>query len=380
MARNPFRSLIPLAATALLMAAPVPAKADGLTLPPSGDNQYMSITAGIGLVRVTLEYHSPDVHGPEGEDRRGKIWGGLVPFGLTSHGFTCGEKCPWRGGANENTVFTTSHDIKIQGQPLPAGSYGLHFIPDPEEWTIIFSKNHSSWGSYYYDPKEDVLRVKARPEKNEYTEWLTYDFTDRKPDHATIALKWEDLKLPFTVTVDNLVDLYVESLRNEMRTEAGFSQESRLAAAQYCLENGKNLAEALEWAELAARAVRIDRTSFMSITTLADLQVANGKSEEARKTLDRALSIPGLDPSEVHQYGRQLQSRKRNEDAMHVFEANAKRFPETWPVHMGLARGHLGLGHKKEALAEARLALEQAPDEESRKGVEALVRQIEQDK
>ena len=379
MARNPFRFLILLAA-ALLAAAPLSAKAGGVTLPPSGDNQYMSITAGIGLVRVTLEYHSPDVHGPDGEDRRGKIWGGLVPFGLASHGFTCGEHCPWRGGANENTVFTTSHDIKVQGQPLPAGSYGLHFIADPQEWTIIFSKNHDSWGSYYYDPQEDVLRVKARPEKNEYTEWLTYDFVDRRPDRATVALQWEDLRLPFTLTVDNLVDLYVQNLRDEMRTDAGFSQENRLAAAQYCLENGKNLPEALEWAELAARAGRIDRSSFTAITTLAELQAANSKKEEAQKTLDRALGIPGLNAVDLHQYGRQLQARKRNEEAMQVFAANARRFPDAWPVHVGLARGHLGLGHRKEALAEARLALAQAPDEEARKGVAELIQQIEQDK
>jgi hypothetical protein len=46
-------------------------------------------------------------------------------------------------------------------------------------------------------------------------------------------------------------------------------------------------------------------------------------------------------------------------------------------VHLGLARGHAALGHKKEALAEARLAVQQAPDENSRKNVETLIQQIE---
>src|SRR4051794_7723002 len=31
----------------------------------------------------------------------------------------------WRTGANEATVFETSKDVKINGQPLPAGKYAL---------------------------------------------------------------------------------------------------------------------------------------------------------------------------------------------------------------------------------------------------------------
>ena len=114
------RLVFALAACALLSSASAVVAKD-ITLPPSGDNQFSSVTQGIGLVRVTVEYHSPDVHGPTGDDRHGKIWGGLVPYGMADLGFgTCGNQCPWRGGANENTVFTTSHDIKVQGQHLPA--------------------------------------------------------------------------------------------------------------------------------------------------------------------------------------------------------------------------------------------------------------------
>jgi len=376
MARHPFRLLI-LAAAAALAAAPISAQPRGLTLPPSGDNQYASVTQGIGLVRVTVEYNRPDVHTPEGEDRRGKIWGGLVPFGMATEDFPCGKECPWRGGANENTVFTTSHDVKVQGQPLPAGSYGLHFIPGPEEWTIIFSKNHTSWGSYYYDVKEDALRVTAKPEKSAYTEWLTYEFTEAKPESATANLRWEDLQLPFTLSVDNMADLYVEALRRDLRSEAGFNRQNRLEAARFFLESGKNLAEGLRWAELAAAEGPLNWQTFGLLTTLADLQAANGKAEEAGKSLERALNLPGLTASDIHQYGRQLQGQKRNEEAMKVFELNAKRFPRTWPVHVGLARGHFGLGRHKEALAEAGLALKQAPDESAKKGVETLIQQIE---
>src|SRR5688572_5521639 len=121
---------------------------------------------------------------------------------------TCSQ-CPWRAGANENTVFTVSHDVMVEGKPLPAGKYGLHMIADPNEWTVIFSNNSTSWGSYYYDEKEDALRVKVKPAKNEYHEWLTYEFTDRGKEKTTVALMWEDLKVPFTISVPNMTDLYL---------------------------------------------------------------------------------------------------------------------------------------------------------------------------
>lgn len=378
MLRNPVRLLLSLAA--LLLAA-APAVAQGaLTLPPSGDNQYSAVTQGIGPVRLMVEYHSPDVHGPNGEDRHGKIWGGLVPFGMANLGFgTCGDQCPWRGGANENTVFTTSHDVKVQGQPLPAGSYGVHFIPGQDEWTVVFSKNHTSWGSFFYDAKEDALRVQAKPEKSDYHEWLAYEFTDRQPGKATLAMKWEDLQVPITVSVDDIDEVYFAAIRNELRSSPGFDPKNWEAAAQFALQTKKHLDEGLAWAENAVRPPT-GRESFSGLATLAQLQEANGKAEDSRKTLDRALNSPASGPLDLHIYGRQLQQQKKNDEAMKVFALNAKRFPDVWPVHVGLARGHAGLGRQKEALAEAKLAVKQAPDDQARKNLETLIKQIEEGK
>lgn len=380
MARKPFRFPTPAAllAAALLAAAPALAQ-PGLTLPPDGDNQFSSVTQGIGLVRVTLQYNSPDVHGPQGEDRRGKIWGtNVAHYGLTNLGFGTCTECPWRAGANENTVFTTSHDVKIQGQPLPAGSYGLHFIAGPEEWTVIFSKNHTSWGSYFYDPKEDALRVTAKPEKSEYNEWLTYEFIDRKPDRATVALKWEDLQVPFTISVDNIADLYIAQMRRELRSSPGFNWQNWTAAAQYALQNKTNLEEALRWAERGADGRQFGgQENFTTLSTLAELQAANGKADDSRKTLERAVNHPTAGPVDVHRYGRQLLAQDRKDEALQVFELNAKRHPNVWPVHVGLARGYAAVGRTKEALAEARLALPQAPDDVNRQGIEALIKELE---
>ncbi len=146
---TPALSLVLLAA--LLAPAPAAAQFPGVTLPPGGDNQRCVVTQYMGMASVTIDYNSPDVHSPTGEDRTGKIWGGLVPYGMTDLGFGTCKECPWRVGANENTTITFSHDVKLQGEPLAAGTYGLHMVAGEDEWTIIFSRNSTAWGSFFYD-------------------------------------------------------------------------------------------------------------------------------------------------------------------------------------------------------------------------------------
>src|SRR5262249_21132515 len=145
-----------------------------------------------------------------GEDRRGKIYGTLVPYGMQKTlGYGTCTECPWRAGANENTVFTTSHDIQVEGQTLPAGSYGLHMIPGQDDWTVIFSKVSDAWGSFFYDPSQDALRVKVKPAKSEYYEYLTYEFQNRKLDQTTAVLRWEDLQIPIALSVPDISNLYI---------------------------------------------------------------------------------------------------------------------------------------------------------------------------
>src|ERR1017187_5811555 len=194
--KQTIRAFAPAAVAALVTLFSPSAPAQPSYLPASGANQRASVSQQVGPVTVTISYSSPRVV-LKGDDRHGKIWGKLVPYGLTQLDFNDCKSCPWRAGANENTVFTVSDEVKVQGKSLPAGTYGLSAITGPDEWTFIFSKNASSWGAYWYDPKEDVLRVTAKPAKSEYHEWLTYDFVEREPAKATVALKWEELQVPF---------------------------------------------------------------------------------------------------------------------------------------------------------------------------------------
>ncbi len=366
-----------LLASATLLASSVATYGQSITLPPDADNERSDVAQQIGMVRAAVEYHSPDVHGPNGEDRRGKIWGGLVPWGIHDLGFNS-RKGPWRAGANENTVFSVSHPVLIEGKPLAAGRYGLHMLAGEGEWTIIFSKNSSSWGSFSYDQAEDALRVTVKPEKAPYREWLTYDFTDRRPDRATVALLWEELRVPFTITVPDPAGLYIDNMRLELRNAAGFRWQSWQAAAQYCLQQNRNLPEALTWAETAITLPGIGQTNFSTLSTKAQILAKMSRTEESAAVMAKALDLPGTTVFEIHQYGRQLLAQGKPQEALAVFEKNAKRFGDTWPVHVGLARGYSATGDYKTALKHAELALPQAPDDINRKSLTDAVARLKQ--
>src|SRR4249920_2963783 len=152
-----------------------------LTVLPSGGNKKAFIGEQIGLTKVVINYDRPGVKG-----REGKIWGQLVPVGYTDQGFGNSKAAPWRAGSNENTTLEFSTDIKIEGQYLQAGKYGFFVAYDPNECTLIFSKNSTSWGSFFYDMKEDALRVKVKPTAADHNvEWLTYEFMNETMTGAT---------------------------------------------------------------------------------------------------------------------------------------------------------------------------------------------------
>lgn len=150
------------------------------------------VTQHIGLsTDITISYSRPGV-------KERNVWGDLVPYGMVQGK---DRLIPWRAGADENTTFETNTDILVEGQELKAGKYGIHMIPEKDEWTIIFSKNNSSWGSYSYNPDEDALRVKVKPQSDSFQEWLMYGFDNLSDTSATAYLRWEKLKVPFNISI-----------------------------------------------------------------------------------------------------------------------------------------------------------------------------------
>src|SRR5581483_3705523 len=353
-----------LAVTALPLAAQ---ELSELTQPPNGNNQKAEISQWIGPVKVTIAYHSPNVHGPAGRDRTGHIWGELVKYGMFDDGFGPSTSAPWRAGSNETTAITFSHDLKIDGHDVRAGTYGLFLEVQPTgPWTWILS-SQTGWGAYQYDKKYDVLRVQATPTPAPYTEFLTYGFDDRRLDTATAYLQWEKQHVPLKIDVPNALQLYVDQMRKDLLGWPGFNYQNWQNAAQFCADNKINLEEALVWADKAIkepfRNAAQGVENFATLRTKANVLRAMGRNADADATMDRAVTMADASIIGIHQYGQSLIAAGRKDKAMEVFRLNRDRHPDdTFVTYVGLARGYTALGDTKNAIANWEIAIKNLPE------------------
>src|SRR6184192_2747006 len=178
-----------------------------LAVKPIRPSQKASVMQTIGVTDITITYSRPPVKGraifadaPPSMEERAKGEATLdnqnerqkgepiVPYNHV-----------WRAGANEATMFVVTDDVVINCQPLKAGTYSLHTIPGKEEWTIIFNNDPGQWGAFTYDAKKDALRVKTKPQMADNQEWLMYSFDPVTDNSAQVNLRWEKIRVPFTV-------------------------------------------------------------------------------------------------------------------------------------------------------------------------------------
>src|SRR6476469_8540691 len=341
-----------------------------LTSLPSGGNKKAVVGERVGLTDITIHYDRPGVKG-----REGKIWGQLIPAGYIDPGFGSSKSSPWRAGANENTTIEFSNDVTIEGKPIKAGRYGFFIAYDPNESTLIFSKNATSWGSYYYDPREDVLQVKVKPVKlNEKVEWLKYEFLDQTENAATVALEWENLMIPFKVST-NYIEDQLTSFRNELRSERGFFWLAWDQAAQWCLQHNVNLEQALLWSDSASGPSFGGKALFGPKATKAQILEKLGRTAEADALLKKALPLANM--VELHQYGRSLLQQKKLAEAMTVFKLNYQKHPTEFTTMMGLMRGYSAMGDFKNALKYAKLALPVTPTGPNETFLEEAIKKLQ---
>jgi hypothetical protein len=338
-----------------------------LAQPPNGGNQKAEVSQWIGLVKVTIAYHSPNVHGGGGADRTGHIWGELIKYGFFDDGFGPSTAAPWRAGANESTTISVSHDVKIGGRNLPAGTYALFLAVEPTgPWTWVFSRQ-PGWGAYQYDPANDVMRVAADPQTAPYTEFLTYGFDERRLDSAVAYLQWENKRIAFKVDVPNVNQVYVDQMRKDLLGWPGFNYQNWQAAAQFCADNKINLDEALVWADRAIsepfRNAAQGRADFSTLRTKAAVLQALNRVGDADATMDKAVVIPGTSPLGIHQYGVSLIAAGRKDRAMDIFRLNRRLHPDdTFVTFVGLARGYTAMGDAKNAIANWEIAIRNIPE------------------
>lgn len=346
--------------------------AQDLTTPPNGDNKKAVAGETIGITDVLIRYHRPAVRG-----REGKIYGtNVVHKGFIKPFIGTSKGAPWRAGANENTTISFSTDVKVEGQPLAAGTYGFFIAYDENESIVIFSKRNSAWGHFYYNEQEDALRVKVRPVKlAKSEERLKFDFTQHTPTSAVVVLSWESLAFPFKVEV-NLVKTQLESFSKELSSDRAIGRwEPWNYAAYFCLEENVNLEEALQWIN---QGVFWSGPNFTTYTTKADILEALNKKTEADSLRQAAFKLGT--PNQLYSYGRNLIRIKKPAQAMNVFQFNATKNPGQFLTSLGLARGYSANGDYTTALKHAKEALLLAPNANNKTSVEAMIKKLQEGK
>lgn len=360
----------------------------GVTIPVTASPRAMAQQT-IGLSTITIDYGRPAVTSPSGENRTGKIWGKLVPYGMSKpiSGFGSGNEFPWRAGANENTTITFSHNATINGQKIFAGTYGFHIIVNKDSSaTLIFSANYSSWGSYFYEPYEDKLRVDIKTRPTHFTNRLTFDFLNITDESTEVTLSWEHMQFPFTVEYDTK-EIVFNNMKDELRGIQGFGWEAPYEAAQYCIDNDIHLDQAEKWIDRSLQS----EENFSNLFAKSQLLEKKGKEDEATKIRDKALNLPDATSNNWYTAGRNMlenyaeakreeQKDKYAQAALKLFYSANKKFGEDMLIQYGLARSYAATGDFKRAIASCKKAIILTENEGTIQFFEGQLKKLEEGK
>lgn len=251
----------------------------------------------IGVTDVTITYSRPGVKGR-------RIWGDPLPSQASVKGEATLDNQnvrpkdaaivpwghAWRTGANEATTFVVTDDVLINGQKLPAGSYSLHTIPTKDEWTIIFNGEANQWGSFDYNPAKDTLRVKVKPEwVSENKEWLEFWIDPINDNSAQVSIRWEKVRVPFTVEVKDVKALTLQKARAAVAAAKPDDWRTPLQAANYVFlsEDKMDPTEAMGWLDQSLKV----KETYGNLYTKARVLASMGKTQEAITVGEKALVL-----------------------------------------------------------------------------------------
>ncbi|WP_109097109.1 DUF2911 domain-containing protein [Aquimarina sp. AU58] len=318
---------------------------------PEG-SQRAQVMQRVGITNITIDYGRPNV-------KEREIWGKLVPYGYNNLGFGTSKAAPWRAGANSNSTITFTHDAKIEGKDIKAGTYGLHIaLKEDGGATVIFSNNSTSWGSYFYDEKEDALRVEVKTKETAHTEMLTFLFPKVEANSAIAALRWEKKEIPFKIEVD-VKNVVMTGIKNDLRNSAGFTQTSWDNAANYAFNAGE-LDQALEWVNASISGNFFSKETFANLSLKSQILAKQGKTGEAMTYVDKAAKLGST--AQIFRLGTGLITLGQKDKALVILKDNVKNSKGAWPSNYGLAKAYSATGDYKNAIKSINTSLDNAPD------------------
>lgn len=304
-------------------------------------SQMASVMQRVGTTDITITYSRPSVNGRE-------VWGKLVPYGMNNLGFGTSTAAPWRAGANENTTITFTHDAKVEGKAISAGTYGLHInVKDAENATIILSTDKDAWGSYFYDPDNDALRADVKLIDVEHTELLTFEFDEVGKTSTTATLKWEKKAIPFNIEVD-VTKIVLDDIRSQFKGQKGFTRQNWEQAANFALNNGGDLDEALSWINSALEGQFFSQKTVNGLAIKAQILQKKGDLEGFGSTMDEAAELAS--PNQINRMGYAMIAAKDYDRAVKYFSMNVKSDPKNANWYDSLGEAYKAKGDNKAAI------------------------------
>ncbi len=330
-------------------------------------SQMAKVSQRVGITDITITYSRPQVNNRE-------VWGKLVPYGMNNLGFGTATEAPWRAGANENTTIHFTDDVSIGGKMLKAGTYGLHLeVKDENNATLILSNDSGSWGSFFYDKAEDAVRVDIKTKSVPHREFLTFEFTEVTPTTATAELIWEKKAFPFTIEVP-VSDVVLTDIRTKLKSTPGFNRQSWEQAANYALNNGGDLNEALNWVEAAIAGQFFSQKTFNNVAIKGRIMNAMGKKDEYLTLMDEASSMANM--NQLNNLGYQMLAAKEYEMALKFFKKNVADNPTNANVHDSLGECYKTMGDKKNAIKYLKKSLSLNPPANVKANSEKLLAEL----
>lgn len=272
---------------ALAIAATVTANAQSITFPQPSPTA--SFSQNFATAKIEVSYSRPGMKGR-------KVFGDVVPFGKL-----------WRTGANGATTISFGEDVKLNGNDVKAGKYGLLSIPGESEWTVIITKDLNVTSEDAYKKENDVVRFMVKPSKIASTvETFTIEVANIKNNEADLDLKWENTAVSIKITADydaRIAKQIEEAMAKDTRPYSG--------AAGYYLETGRDLNKALEWIN---KAIASNPKAYWNLLTKAKIQVALKDYNNAMATSTESWTFA--------KEGGDGAYMKRNEDLQAEIKAN----------------------------------------------------------
>lgn len=236
------------------------------TLKVPAASPAQTIKQDFGLSTIEISYSRPGV-------KNRTIFGDIVPYNVV-----------WRTGANSATTITFGDTVVIGGVKVNPGKYGILSIPGEKEWTIIFSKSTSVTSPDAYKPEEDIVRVKVAPTAlTSRVETFTIQLDKVKPTSCELQLIWDKtmVSVPVSTEIDARIMKDIQKMViGDMRPYA--------AAANYYMENQKDLKQALIWYE---KALETYPTAYWVWHQKANCYAKLGMKKEAIETANKSIAL-----------------------------------------------------------------------------------------